>query len=357
MLECFHRFYNLRHFELNVFPQELENLLLPGNISSDPVVITAPVVISETPTPSKRRRIDRIENERKYIHMLLDKKMLIPGETYKHHVTCSNDNSLIPNLDDYLMLDIIFWDLQVACEKKGIRCKLRCPECGTGLSPIPLGPRKRFMMRKLYCVEECVLLITSMFRCSGVHKHELLGYDPRLLQSFPGLELPFLLFHRAGTTRQFARHLMDRITYEPKFSHIHDELVRNYTNSLKRRREKYVLACTLYQEAQTVSVENLYFDEFPITEMLNCPSVSLVRQCCLAVFQENQSLHKKTMEKVTAEKYFYLDDSFKLPSSLSTSSKNQQDVDLKFRNVLLILNEEKQVMMWQLTKENSFKVS
>ena len=82
------------------------------------------------------------------------------------------------------------------------------------------------MIRRLYGVYKQVLLVTSMFRCSSAQKHELLGYDPRLLRSLPKLDVPFLLFHRAGTTRELVDLILQETSQGIKIHQIQDNIAQ-----------------------------------------------------------------------------------------------------------------------------------
>ena len=49
-----------------------------------------------------------------------------------------------------------------------------------------------------------VLLVPALYACDN--GHQTLATDPYILQQFPEAEhIPFILFHRSGVTREFAR--------------------------------------------------------------------------------------------------------------------------------------------------------
>ena len=58
--------------------------------------------------------------------------------------------------------------------------------------------------RIIHVIGYMVLLVSAIYECPN--GHELLATDPRLLQCLPEQEyVPFILFHRSGVMRSFAR--------------------------------------------------------------------------------------------------------------------------------------------------------
>ena len=293
-----------------------------------------------------------MEKYRIIIGNLIDKKLLKPGGIYYHKLPIFIANKQTkPELQEYCMTDVIFWDLAVICHEKGIPLKLFCPECNSKLSPIPLGPRKRFMMRRLYGIHKMVWLITSLFRCCSAQKHELLGYDPRLLRCLPKLDVPFLLFHRAGTTRQLVDLILQETRQGVKIHQIQDNLAQNYLKTFNTNREEYINATTAYHLEQ--KADTLFYDI--LLYKPQCPSVTLVTQCCLTAFKEKENFYRSSMVNVKAEKFIVFDDSFQVASSLQTP-KILLKKSVQFKRVMYVTNEIGQVMAWQLTKDGLYEV-
>ena len=58
--------------------------------------------------------------------------------------------------------------------------------------------------RLLHDLNHMVLLLPAVYGCDN--GHEILSTDPCILKQFPEEEfIPFILFHRSGVTREFAR--------------------------------------------------------------------------------------------------------------------------------------------------------
>ena len=83
--------------------------------------------------PNKRQKMDDLENCRTYICDLIEKGLLKPGDWYQCKFP-DIDKKVKPILKEYLMMDLIFWDLDVCVRNRGIALKLFCPECNSRLN-------------------------------------------------------------------------------------------------------------------------------------------------------------------------------------------------------------------------------
>ena len=73
--------------------------------------------------------------------------------------------------------------------------------------------------RLLHDVNNVVMLVPAIYVCGN--GHEVLATDPRILLLFPEEEyIPFILFHRSGVMRTFARMVITLIIEGLSFSTI-----------------------------------------------------------------------------------------------------------------------------------------
>jgi hypothetical protein len=63
------------------------------------------------------------------------------------------------------------------------------------------------MPRKLYCIQEHVLLVSSTYLCDN--HHQVLSHHPSILEELRKLlfRVPFVLFHKAGITSELYNYI------------------------------------------------------------------------------------------------------------------------------------------------------
>ena len=73
--------------------------------------------------------------------------------------------------------------------------------------------------RLLHEISRVVILLPAVYKCDN--GHELLSTDPYILRQFPeGEYIPFILFHRSGITREFARSTIGLALYSNQAFHV-----------------------------------------------------------------------------------------------------------------------------------------
>ena len=278
-----------------------------------------------------------------YINSLIDNGV----RGYFKAVLPPLENSLWPNLEDYLKPDIILWDLQKECpELNGSICPN--DNCNEPLSLYPIA--YTYMMRILYDFEKPVLLVTSMLRCKNAREHRFLGYDPRIIKQLSDPDsVPFVLFHKVGMTRELFNSIMNQVSNGVKFGQIQDMLRKNYIQSHLEREKAYNSAVFQYQRDH--SEESRKTEKFP-TIKIKGPRNTFIGQCFLLGFKEKEYFYKLSMSQLLADEWVKLD-SLKLPTNVGTNAKGvwKKEVD----HLFYCQNEVGQVLTWQLTGTNSFE--
>lgn len=217
---------------------------------------------------------------------------------------------------DILQPPIQFWDFQKIYQKYGKKKKLVCPSCSTDLQFVPFT--HRFALRMVYGLDKPVLLVTSFLRCSGKGKkqHEILGYDPRLLKLFPQLDLPFMLFHKAGITKKLTEFIMANVLggitvnrlseiIKTKYEVNHNVVSQFFANEIENVR------LYLNENGKEIEISN----DVLYPSYVSChPSKALLGRCFLAAFNDKEDYYKYCMQQLLANECIILDDSLDIHS-------------------------------------------
>lgn len=260
---------------------------------------------------------------------------------------------------DMLQPAVQFWDFEKVYKCFGDGRTLNCPSCATPLGFVPFG--QRYALRMLYDVDRPVLLVTSFLRClsKGKKQHEILGYDPRLLRMFPNLDLPFMLFHKAGITKRMMEFIMSNVINGMTVNRLFDVVKTKYevnhtiTSQFFANEIDSIRAHVTGEGGQIeISTEAM----FP--PYVNChPSKALLGRCFLASFKEKDDYYKFCMQQLLANECIILDDSLcvgariGLPGVWGSSMKLFPE---EFQGMFLVFNESKHVLSWTFLKENKF---
>ena len=140
------------------------------------------------------------------------------------------------SIEAYLLPHVLIWNplLQfptffsqgVQCPKAGCKRYIQFSQWNTGRS-ISHGPRLPHETNYI------VLLVPAVYLCPD--GRELISTDPHILKQFPEQEhIPFILFHRSGVTRVFARAIISLSIEGLSFSAIE--------HFIKSRRADYIAA-------------------------------------------------------------------------------------------------------------------
>lgn len=261
---------------------------------------------------------------------------------------------------DMLQPAVQFWDFQKVYETHCKKKSLNCPSCSMPLIHVPFG--QRFALRMLYDVDRPILLVTSFLRCTnkGKKQHEILGYDPRLLRMFPMLNLPFMLFHKAGITKHMMDFILENIINGITVNRLFDVIKTKYevnhtiTSQFFANEIETIRAHVLSEGGHIEISAQAMFPPY-----VNChPSKALLGRCFLAAFKEKDEYYKLCMQQLLANECIVLDDSLTvgarigLPGVWGSAMKMLPE---EFQGMFLVLNESKHILAWSFLKENKFE--
>ena len=212
---------------------------------------------------------------------------------------------------DMLQPAVQFWDFERVYTAYGNGKPLNCPTCSYPMIHVPFG--QRFALRMLYDIDKPVLLVTSFLRCGnrGKKQHEILGYDPRLLRMFPNLDLPFMLFHKAGITKKMMEFILDSVINGMTVNRLFDIIKAKYevnhtiTSQFFANEIETIRSHVIGQGGQIEISSEAIFPPY-----VNChPSKALLGRCFLAAFKEKDEYYKYCMHQLLATECIVLDDS------------------------------------------------
>lgn len=261
---------------------------------------------------------------------------------------------------DMLQPAVQFWDFEKVYETHCNKKTLNCPSCSMSLTFVPFG--QRFALRMLYDVDRPVLLVTSFLRCSskGKKQHEILGYDPRLLRMFPNLDLPFMLFHKAGITKKMMEFILESIISGMTVNRLFDVVKTKYevnhtiTSQFFANEIETIRTHVMAEGGQVEISSDAMFPPY-----INChPSKALLGRCFLAAFKEKDEYYKFCMEQLLAKECIVLDDSLSVGARIGFPGVWASTMKLfpeEFQGMFLVFNEAKHILTWTFLKENKFK--
>ena len=81
--------------------------------------------------------------------------------------------------------------------------QLTCPTCWSLLKHRKWkdGSKYKDAPRKLFCIQERVLLVSSVYLCE--RNYQIISHDPQILSEVrKHIQIPFALFHKSGVTKE-----------------------------------------------------------------------------------------------------------------------------------------------------------
>jgi len=261
---------------------------------------------------------------------------------------------------DMLQPAVQFWDFEKVYLMFGNNRPLNCPTCSLPLGFVPFG--QRFALRMLYDIDRPVLLVTSFLRCTsrGKKQHEILGYDPRLLRMFPSLDLPFMLFHKAGITKRMMDFILESVISGMTVNRLFDIVKAKYevnhtiTSQFFVNEIETIRAHVMAEGGQIEISSEAIFPPY-----VNChPSKALLGRCFLAAFKEKDEYYKHCMHQLLANECIVLDDSLSVGARIGLPGIWGSAVKIlpeEFQGMFLVFNEANHILSWTFLREGKFE--
>ncbi len=203
-------------------------------------------------------------------------------------------------------------------------------------------------IRIIHDMEFTILLVSSTYECSL--GHHLLATDPGLLVQLPEQEyVPFILFHRSGVTRRYARFVINLTVQGLSFSSIERLIISLRNDHLQS------LQLKLNNTVPLIQLEgNIYIQEEESVSSIYkpFPSNDLICKCFLSNFQENKMFYFRTMGSLPIDNYITIDHTFKVAANIGYLRPDRRWIT-QYGSLFIIMNNIGQVVGWQFTKTSS----
>ena len=236
----------------------------------------------------------------------------------------------------------MFFQHEVVCPTAGCTQTLSLCRWNSGSSA---GHCPRF----LHDMEHITLLVPAVYQCK--QGHQTVSTDPRILMYFKEQEhIPFILLHRSGMTRDFARTVIHLAIEGLAFTAI-ERFVIN-------RRLEYIasirLKITSIFQALHGSTQGLDSSLDSVISYIQkpYPSNDLICKCLLHDFLEHKTYYFHEMALETTSGYLSIDHTFKVAANLGYVRPDGRWVS-QYKSVLIVLNNKGKIIAWQLTKTTS----
>ncbi len=223
--------------------------------------------------------------------------------------------------------------------------QLKCPMCQSGLRFWKWndGKTERDMPRKLYCIQELVLLVSSVYLCDN--HHQVLSHHPSLLEEVRKslFRIPFVLFHKSGVTRELYNYISISIHSGICVQDVENMLInlhhsQNSPTYYKVCPEK--LLCDNPDSAGTAVFE-------VNKEFIGRKLISTI---FLRAFIESEHMYTDHMSQIKGS-WISFDHTFKVAANIGYW-KNGLWVKM-YDSLFIVMNEESDILGWQLTKGTS----
>ena len=256
------------------------------------------------------------------------------------------------NLASIVLPYVILWNPlnQFPCYfEEGIFCIKRDCRKPMHLSRWNTGSTISHSPRLLHGIDHTIILVSAIYSC--IQGHELYSTDPCILGSFPEEEhIPFILLHRTGFTRDFARTVIHMTLGGMSFTSTEHFI---HTRRLDLVGSLHLKLISAMHFSGSVSLPP-QICACKCVELLHkpFPSNNLLYHCFIQDFAENKDYYFAEMSSISIENYISLDHTFKVASNLGYLRPDGNWVS-QYGSVLFVLNSIGQVIAWQFTKSTA----
>lgn len=218
--------------------------------------------------------------------------------------------------------------------------QLKCPICQSELRfwKWKDGRTERDMPRKLYCIQEQVLLVSSVYLCDN--HHQVLSHHPSILEELRKLlfRVPFVLFHKAGVTSELYNYISVSI---------HTGICIQDVENMLNLHQLQMQTCYHTQSPG----DNYNFCGSPVFEIdKEFIGRKLISSIFIRSFIESEHMYTDHMSQQKG-KWISFDHTFKVAANIGYW-RNGLWVKM-YDSLFILMNEESDILGWQLTKGTS----
>ena len=158
--------------------------------------------------------------------------------------------------------------------------------------------------------------------------------------------IPFLLLHQTGFTREVADMCTAVCRRGINFYNLESLIIERRWESFARQQE-------LSQIHGKLSVQPVCLSDFWSSKISQSPSNDILSKCFLAQFLKHEKLYLKEMTCIPAAGSISFDHTFKVATNIGYLREDSKWIS-QYDGLFIVLNENGQVLTWQLTNGTSF---
>lgn len=172
-------------------------------------------------------------------------------------------------------------------------------------------------------------------------RHQIIAHDPAILTQSKYLNPPFLLYHKAGITKELHNFIISHANAGLSINDIQAIWLQMMYDAYGLRKELYV---TANPNGPTT---------FPGFEQgYYLPGEKIIASCITSSYLKKEQLYTNRMCQMTADTFLSCDHTFKVSANIGFSFNNRW-VKL-YDTLFIVLNEEGIVLSWKLCKGSKF---
>ena len=176
---------------------------------------------------------------------------------------------------------------------------------------------------------------------------------------FPNLELPFMLFHKAGITKKMMDFILESIINRMTVNRLFDIVKAKYEVNHTITSQFFANEIeTIHSHVMAEGGQIEISSEAIFPPYVNChPSKALLGRCFLATFKEKDEYYKHCMQQLLGNEAIVLDDSLSIGARIGLPGVWGNAVKMfpeEFQGMFLVFNEAKHILSWTFLKEGRF---
>ena len=220
---------------------------------------------------------------------------------------------------------------------------LQCVECTQPITrnAWKVGQSGGLLPRVIHDIHSVVILVSCQYKCSK--SHSILTTDPRVLALISDEHIPFILLHKVGFTKIFARQVIGLLEEGMSISSIERFI----------QRQRHLFTCEIAaQVMQKLSLtDDDHLTHYSSLMLLGTPYPSnyLIYKCFLTDFLLNSDRYMSVMSTVSANNVISIDHTFKIASNIGYLRGDGKWIT-QYKSVFIVMNEKGQVMAWQFVR-------
>lgn len=210
--------------------------------------------------------------------------------------------------------------------------------------------------RLAYDLRGNILLIQRFYICkNGTTCHKFLSASMEVLKTIPKLYglacFPIMMFHRSACTKQLVDFIETQVIQGVNFLQICNGIAALNFKEYCERMECHSLSensCGLKNQSQ--------YDSFYCNDFFSFPSNDKIMNIFLADFNTKHPMYIQKMNELARDsKFLMCDHTFRISKYIGASRACDKKFIKQFENLYIMMNENRHIVGWRLTKTTAFE--